>query len=187
ASSAVATPLLERAADLAIMPLAYVQQRPEFLFEELWTEPLRAVVSAAHPLASRSSLTPAEIASELIVTAGSAEGGQGLSPEVAAIFADLGSLPALTRRVASPHTLIALVRRGAAVGITSPLALELTGTEGVRVLDIDSDVQRQIVLAWRRGEPLPSHVEALREYISRADAPTPRAADIADPSAGPDS
>lgn len=173
ATSTIAQALLDRRADLAVLPAAYIDHIPELAAEELWTEPLRVVMAASHRLARSEEVTTEQIASETIVTAGSAEGGRGLSPEIAPLFAHHETATLSTRRVASPHTLVALVRRGGAVGITNLLALELTGREGLAVLPIGAPgATRRMVVAWRRGADRPSHVEVLREFIA-ASAPPP--------------
>lgn len=172
ASSTIASALMERTADLAIMPAAYTERNPDLAAEPLWQEQFYVVVAASHRLAGFETISLSQLASEVIVTAGSAEGGRGLSPEIAPLFDPSVADGLSTRRVASPHTLLALVRRGGVVGVTSPLALELTGSDGVVVRTLaDSTARRRVVLARRRGAELPSHIAALHAFILASPPP----------------
>ena len=51
-----------------------------------------------------------ELAGEAVVTPGSGDGARGLSPEIAALFAVADVQVGAGRRVASPHTLVSMVR-----------------------------------------------------------------------------
>lgn len=175
ATSTIARIIVDGQADLAIVPAAYISAIPEIASTPLWREPLVAILAHSHPRAQQDSVAPSEITGEVLITAGSAEGGRGLSPEVAPLFAAEDAPSLSTRRVASPHTLVALVRRGGAVGITNPLALELTGSEGIVARPLAAaGAERTVVLAWRRGRELSSHSAALRSFIEAA-APPPSA------------
>ncbi|GAA3632611.1 LysR family transcriptional regulator [Microbacterium awajiense] len=173
ATSAVPPAIVERRADLALVPVAYLDGIPEIESLPLWTEKLVVVVSDAHRLATRRSLSPRELADEFLVTSGSGEGMSGLSPEVRPFFAREGLRPEATRRVASPHTLVALVRRGVAVSIVNELALAVTGTAGLVVIPFGTpDAQRRIAVAWRRGDSLSPASLALRRFIVGSRPPS---------------
>lgn len=173
ATATVPQAVVERRADLALLPVAYLDGVPEIESTRLWTEKLVVVVSDAHRLATRTALSPRELATEFLVTSGSGEGTSGLSPEVAPFFAREGLRPEATRRVASPHTLVALVRRGVAVSIVNELALSVTGTSGLTVIPFDTaDAQRRIAVAWRRGDPLSPAALALRTFIVGSRPPS---------------
>lgn len=161
-----------RDADLAIVPLAYVRNDPELQWVSLWDEPMRLLVHPTHRLADSAAVPLAELADESVVTPGSGDGARGLSPEVAALFADAGIRVAAARRVASPHTLVSMVRSGLGVGVLSELAIRLTGSDGVRVLAIaDPSAVRHMVLARRRDGRTSLAVQRLSDFVTAYTPP----------------
>ncbi len=161
--------LTGREADVAILPLAYVRSEPEIGWIPLWDEPIKVVVQPHHRLADRTRVPLAELENETVITPGSGDGARGLSPEITPLLTEASVRVGSTRRVASPHTLVSMVRHGLGVGLLSELALQLTGTEGVRVAALAEDnAVRHTVIAWPRGSKMSLATQRLVEFI-RAD------------------
>jgi DNA-binding transcriptional LysR family regulator len=164
--------LLRHEADLAIVPQPYVANMPELQCVPLWEEPLRLVVPPAHRLAARPEVSVRELAGEAVVTPGSGDGARGLSPEITALLVSADVPVGSGRRVASPHTLVSMVRSGLGVGVLSELAVRLTGTEGVVVVPFtEPSAVRHTVLARPRERRDSDAVQRLSEYIVAAKPP----------------
>ncbi|MFB8370987.1 LysR family transcriptional regulator [Pseudarthrobacter sp. NPDC055928] len=174
ATGTLAAQLLQHVAVLALVPRPYVESVPEIEYVPLWREALYLLVAPTHRLADRQEASIRELNGETVITPGSGDGAQGISPEVAPFLADV--VPAATRRVASPNTLASLVRVGLGVGVMSRLGLDLTGVEGIRIIRItEPQVMREIVLARRKDlKPTPARVEFERFLRS---APVPHGAE----------
>lgn len=159
-------------ADLAIVPKPYVATVPELQWIPLWDEPLRLLVPPAHRLASAADVPLSELAGEAVVTPGSGDGARGLSPEIAALFAAGNVQVGAGRRVASPHTLVSMVRSGLGVGVLSELAVRLTGTDGVTVLPFaEPSAVRHTVLAWSRERRINAAAQRLSDFVVAAKPP----------------
>ncbi|MET0454750.1 MAG: LysR family transcriptional regulator [Mycobacterium sp.] len=164
--------LLRHEADLAVVPLPYVTNVPELQWVPLWDEPLRLLVAPAHRLAGAGEVSLRDLADESVVTPGSGDGARGLSPEVAAMFGAADVHVGAGRRVASPHTLVSMVRSGLGVGVLSELAVRLTGTDGVVVLPLaESAAVRHTVLASSREHRAGDAMQRLSEFIVAAKPP----------------
>lgn len=159
-------------ADLAIVPKPYVANVPELQWIPLWNEPLRLLVPPAHRLASAAEVSFSELADEAVVTPGSGDGARGLSPEIAALFESAGVHVGAGRRVASPHTLVSMVRSGLGVGVLSELAVRLTGSDGITVLPFaEPTAVRHTVLAWSRERRVTDAAQRLSEFVAAAKPP----------------
>ncbi|MFE7421178.1 LysR family transcriptional regulator [Rhodococcus sp. NPDC057529] len=164
--------LLSRQAELAIVPLEYVANAPELECAHLWKEPFTLVVHPSHRLADNVVADVTELEGESVITPGSGDGARGLSPETARLFRTAGVDVAAARRVASPHTLVSMVRSGLGIGIMSELALQLTGIEGVRGVGIaDTTFVRHTVLSWSRQFKLSSSAKRLADFIRSNQPP----------------
>ena len=164
--------LLRHEVDLAIVPLPYVANVPELQWDSLWSEPLRLLVAPTHRLATSDEVSLRELAGESVVTPGSGDGARGLSPEVAALIGDADVRVGAGRRVASPHTLVSMVRSGLGVGVLSESAVRLTGTEGVTVVSLaEASAVRHTVLARARDRRTGEAVQRLSEFIAAAKPP----------------
>lgn len=159
--------LHRRDADLAVVPLAYVRNDPELQYIPLWDEPLRLLVHPTHRLSGSDAVAVSALTGETVITPGSGDGARGLSPEVAALLGEAGVTVASARRVASPHTLVSMVRSGLGVGVLSELAVRLTGTEGIDVLRFtEPGAIRHTVLAWRRDRKNSAAAQQLCTFIA---------------------
>ena len=164
--------LLRHEVDLAIVPLPYLANIPELQWDSLWKEPLRLLVAPAHRLAHSDEVSVRELEGEAVVTPGSGDGARGLSPEVAALMGAAGVRVGAGRRVASPHTLVSMVRSGLGVGVLSESAVRLTGTEGVTVVSLaEPSAVRHTVLARARDRRSGDAVQRLVEFIVAAKPP----------------
>lgn len=167
--------VLRRDADLAIVPLAYVANEPELQWVPLWDEPLKLILPPTHRLAGTPAVSVAELANESVITPGSGDGARGLSPEVARLFDSASVQVGAARRVASPHTLVSMVRSGLGVGVLSELALQLTGSDGIAVADfVEPDVVRHTVVARSRSGKIGPAAERFLEFL-RGHQPPPGA------------
>ena len=165
--------LHRREADLAITPLAYVRNDPDLQSIMLGDEPLRVLIQPTHRLADSATVSLADLAGETVVTPGSGDGARGISPEVAALISAAGVRVGGTRRVASPHTLVAMVRSGLGIGVLSELAIGLTGAEGVELRSFtEPQAVRRTVLAWMRDRKRNSAAQRLTHYIADHRPPT---------------
>jgi DNA-binding transcriptional LysR family regulator len=164
--------LLRHEVDLAIVPLPYVANVPELQWNPLWNEPLRLLVAPTHRLADFDEVSLRELEGEAVVTPGSGDGARGLSPEVAALIGAADVRVGAGRRVASPHTLVSMVRSGLGVGVLSESAVRLTGTEGVTVVSLaEPSAVRHTVLARARDRRSGEAVQRLSEFIVAAKPP----------------
>lgn len=88
------------------------------------------------------------------------------------MFAAAGVQVRTGRRVASPYTLVSMVRSGLGVGVLSELAVRLTGTDGVVVLPLDNpSAVRHTVLAWPRERRNSDAVQRFSEFVQAARLP----------------
>lgn len=159
--------LRRREADLAIVPVAYVRNEPEIAWTELWDEPLKLLVHPSHSLATHNTVDLADLEGQTVVTPGSGDGARGISPEAAALLSVSAVRIAGARRVASPHTLVSMVRSGLGVGILSELAIRLTGSAGIQVLTFNEpEPIRQTVLAWHRDRKGNPAAQRLSDFIA---------------------
>lgn len=159
--------LHRREADLAIAPLAYVRNDPDLRSIDLWDEPLRLLIHPTHRLADSPTASLADLAGETVVTPGSGDGARGISPEVAALLSAAGVRVGGARRVASPHTLVAMVRSGLGIGVLSELAVGLTGSEGVVLRSFtEPEAVRRTVLTWVRDRRKNMAAQRLTRFIA---------------------
>ena len=92
---------------------------------------------------------------------------------MAALISAAGVRVGGTRRVASPHTLVAMVRSGLGIGVLSELAIGLTGAEGVELRSFtEPQAVRRTVLAWMRDRKRNSAAQRLTHFIADHRPPT---------------
>ncbi|TFV57892.1 LysR family transcriptional regulator [Mycobacterium sp. PS03-16] len=165
--------LHRREADLAIAPLAYVRNDPELQWIELWDEPLKLLIHPTHRLVDSTTASLTDLDGETVVTPGCGDGARGLSPEVAALLTAAGVRVGGARRVASPHTLVAMVRSGLGVGVLSELAVRLAGAEGVELREFtEPEAVRRTVLTWPRDRKSNTAAQRLTQFIAAHRPPT---------------
>ncbi|MEQ3550294.1 LysR family transcriptional regulator [Pseudonocardia nematodicida] len=108
-----------------------------FRAHPLWREPFQAVVTPGHPLAARPGpVRRAELAgAALIVTGRFLPGGLLAHP----FWSSMGTTN-IAYEVSHPHSLVALVRAGLGVGVSTLLGLRTAGTDGLHVTVVDDPI-----------------------------------------------
>lgn len=156
--------------DLAIRPVLPVPTSDALTFQPLWQEPLVAVVPGDDRPAGPLRL--ADLAAKPLITIGENTDRANDHFETSLVFEQAGLVPDVVFRTNQPQTLIALVRKGIAVGMTNALAMVMANTSGVRLIPI-SDVTygREVALWWRNDRtPTEAH-EAIQTLLAEAPPP----------------
>ncbi|MCI2418322.1 LysR family transcriptional regulator [Saccharopolyspora sp. K220] len=156
--------------DLAIRPVLPVTASETLTFQPLWREPLVAVVPADdRPV---SALRLAELAAKPLITIGENTERANDHFEANLVFEQAGLVPNVIFRSNQPQTLVALVRKGIAVGVTNALAMIMANTAGVRLVPI-SDVThgREVALWWRKDRTPTKAQEAIQALVTEAPPP----------------
>ena len=125
----------------------------------------RAILPASHPLASRSALRPADLASERFVMSRA-----GCEPLILGWFA--GQPPTVEYEVRALDTLVGFVREGLGITLMPELVLP-DDTSGLAIVAIEPPARRQVVMAKVAGSELaPAATAFVRDVV-----PVPVAAD----------
>jgi LysR family hydrogen peroxide-inducible transcriptional activator len=134
--------------DLAVVPLPVKEHR--VAVEPLLSEPLLLVVGQRHPIASRTSISVADLAGETFVSLGDSS---SLATQIRAFFGDQKFQPRIGYRCAQVATLKQFVASGFGISLLPELArqpadrdtltyLRLTGSEPTRELVVIRHLQR---------------------------------------------
>lgn len=129
---------------------------PGVLTEQLLAENRMAVVAADSPLAQRSSLTLADLASKLIAVSATGNTTAELWPA--------GARPATTAPLANADDWLATIAAGRAVGVTSSATASISPYPGVTYVPLTGAPPVTVHLAWRQP---PSH-PAVPELVALA-------------------
>ncbi len=132
---------------VAVLPRLSAPLPPGLHEQMLWRERIRVVVAPDHELAAAGRAVPPEelVRCPLIVCGSSTD----VVPEVLAQLAELGLAGQPRAAVDSPHTVLAMARAGAGVGVLNAVALEAGDTHGLVVLDIDDPrLARDVAAYW---------------------------------------
>lgn len=141
--------LADGSSDVALLRLPL--STPGLTTIPLFTEPLVAVVPAGHPLASRPSVTAAEVAAERLV--------MGASPDAAwrgYWTLDAHRPPGVPRRVLDSATQseeVEMVAAGVAVTVTVAGLERYVGRGGLRYVPIADAPGSVLAIAWRADGP----------------------------------
>lgn len=154
----------------------------------LWTEPLRVVVPAGHEWAGRAphrgagtgsrggderpaaEVGVAELTGRPLLVCGS---GPDTAPEAVVQLAARGLAVRPRAVVGSAHTLLALVRAGAGVGLVNAVALGGADAAGLVVLDTDSPpLERRVAAYWHDGLVTGGPAMELHRIVLAAGAPS---------------
>lgn len=142
-----------------------------FAHAVLWQEDFKVVVHPDHPLGRRRSPVPPSVLLEHpLITTGKYHPDSLMAHP---FWRSLGQRPTVSYEVSQPQSLIALVRAGMGVGVTTALALRVSETAGLKVRAIDSsDAVREVALYHPCRRPLSPAASALAQFI-RHEAPLP--------------
>ncbi|MEV0704605.1 LysR family transcriptional regulator [Saccharopolyspora sp. NPDC050389] len=157
--------------DLAVRPVLPVPAGDALTFQPLWQEPLVAVVAPGEDRPA-GPLRLADLAAKPLITIGENTDRANGHFESSLVFEQAGLVPNVIFRTNQPQTLIALVRKGNAVGVTNALAMVMANTSGVRLIPI-SDVThgREVALWWRKDRTATEAHEAIRALVAEAPLP----------------
>lgn len=164
--------VLEMRADIAIC--GTMDAPPQGLdFEELYREPLVAVLARGHALARRESIDWPALAAETLILL---PGQSTLRAQVDDAFRQHGLDRLPDYEVASPFTALAMARAGLGVAVLPPIALGDATPEVASVALVDPVPERCIALCRRRDReeaPAVTHfVEALKRCIQTFTSPS---------------
>lgn len=169
-------PVQEREIDVAVLrpPIDDAQYESELLFEERFI----AIVSQAHPLASRKSATLADLASEPLLMYDRCV-GPGVYDKTLALYKAAGLQPRIVQGQPPPYTqgamMLVATRQGFYLGISSPFT-QTHSASGVAVVPLaEPDARLEVRIAWRRNESCRGVLEFLRSareaFALKRDAP----------------
>ena len=175
---------LEKRIDVAVTrpPVDPELYESEPLFEEQFV----AILSAEHPLASRTSLRLAELANEPLLMYDRCV-GPGVYDKTLELIRAAGIHPSVVATQPPPYAQGAMMlvasRQGYYIGIASPFT-QTHRTSGVSVVPLNEpNAQLEVRIAWRRDHLSGSIREFLRSarevFHPKRDAPRPRAVDRA--------
>jgi len=158
---------------LALRALAPSCSTETLTYRPLWREPLVAVFPVGHALAREPA--PLDVSAlvqhPLIITGGS-RGDQGLvEADLALRGAD--PPPCVAWQTDQPQTLANFVRAGLGVGVTNALAMQVSDTAGLQVVEVGSLEQgRTAGVFWDPDRYMPVAARALLRKILTTDRPT---------------
>jgi DNA-binding transcriptional LysR family regulator len=146
-----------------------VVSRFDLNYQPLWSEPIMAVVSADHPAAKSGVLSLDDLVTEQL-----AIGGRNIEDtEITLMFKDFSLEPQVRHLTLQPQSIIALAKRGMAVGIINQLALFGVDLAGVEVVPISIELNREVGLFWVPGLDPTSVEAALLRTIVATPPPKP--------------
>ncbi|WP_226662080.1 hydrogen peroxide-inducible genes activator [Microbulbifer aggregans] len=155
--------LSEGSYDIAIVPLPI--ERDDLAVEPLFTEPLKFVVPADHPLAGKSKVSPSQLRGEKVLTL---EDHHHFHHQVQEICQRLGAHLQRDYEGTSLDTLRQMVVMGLGVAFLPGLYVhsEMHNPEALHVSEIRSKpILRQHGLVWRASAPARRYYRALAADI----------------------
>jgi DNA-binding transcriptional LysR family regulator len=156
--------------DLAVRPVLPVPTSDALTSQPLWSEPLVAVVpNGSGPV---GSVRLAELAVRPLITIGENTGRANDHFEATLAFEQAGLAPDVIFRTNQPQTLVALVRKGIAAGVTNALAMVMANTTGVQLVPISDAAQgREVALWWRTDRTRSVAHEAIQGLLTECPPP----------------
>lgn len=141
------------ALDLAVIGIGG-QRLPAALATKLLTsEPMVLAVAASHPLAAKTTVTPAALRDQPIVTLPT---GSGLRTLVESVCARSGFMPTVRAETDDLFLAADLVRHGLGIALL-PESIASRHRDGLHLLSVRRpSLRRRLVLAWPRGRPSPT-------------------------------
>ena len=155
--------LIEGGLDLAIVPLPLVS--PDLAMEPLFTEPLKFVVPAEHPLAGRQVVTPSQLRGESVLVL---EEKHHFHHQVHELCDKLGATVLRDYEGTSLDTLRQMVVMGLGVAFLPGLYVhsEMHIPEALHVCELKSmPIHRQHALVWRAAAPGRIFYRELAAYL----------------------
>jgi DNA-binding transcriptional LysR family regulator len=163
--------LIDGDADLVVRPVLPPAREDRLAYQQLWREPLVAVVPTEHPLTAASTVSLAQVSEFPLVTVGEPTSGVRQF-ETNLAFAQAGLQPIIAFQTNQPQTLAALVRSGLGVGVTNWLAMATTDCSGVVLVPItSSDVHRHVAVWWHTARIASRAASVVRDVITELPPP----------------
>lgn len=157
--------------DLAVRPVLPIAGGDVLTCRPLWHEPLVAVVAAdARPIGGVFRL--ADLANRPLITVGENTGSGPEHHQTPLAFEQAGISPNVVFRTNRPQTMVAMVRRGIAVGVTNALDMTTANTAGVHLVPIsDLPSGREVALWWRTDRTPSTAHDAVRALVAECGPP----------------
>lgn len=157
---------------LALRALAPSCRTGALAHRALWREPLVAVFPAGHPLASqRAPIDLSVLVAHPLITIGGSRGQEDLV-EADLAFRGVGPAPVVAWQTDQPQTLANFVRAGLGVGVTNSLAMQVSDTAGLEVVEVGSLEQgRTVGVFWDPDRYMPVAARTLLKRIVTACRP----------------
>lgn len=144
--------------DIALVGLPADEPPPEVSVQVVIDEPLVAAAAPGDRLASRTTVTLADLADRPLI---SLPRGTGLRGVLDRAFARQGITPRVAFEAAAPHVLAELAARGLGVAV---LPAGTAAAHRLHALEIRPALRGRIALAWRSGGPA---APAARAFLHR--------------------
>lgn len=171
-TSGLALALQTGDADVAIRPVLPRPREASIRHHVLWEEPLVAVLSESHPLASSDYISLSELALHPIITIGGATSDNDNQHEIHSALMSAGVTPLIAFNTDEPQTLVSLAREGIGVGLTNLLAATISNTAGTKVIPLrDAGNRRQVGVFWDSTRPMQPASRALIDLIVQLPVP----------------
>ena len=162
-----------RRGDLDAIIVADPFNEPGILTAALYDEPFCALLPADHPLASRETLAPDDIAGENLLLLGQGNCFRDQVVQACPKLSEPGGTNS-AREGGSLETVRHMVASGAGMSVV-PLSAALSWPQDDPLLHFrrfsEPIPQRRVVVAWRATFPRPQAIDALREAIGCAVPP----------------
>lgn len=151
---------------LALRALAPSLSTETLTYRPLWREPLIAVFPDGHPLAGQGAPLPlSALLEHPLITIGGTRSGQGMV-ETELAFRGADSPPQIAWQTDQPQTLANFVRAGLGVGVTNALAMQVSDTTGLQVVEVGRlDQGRTAGVFWDPDRYMPIAARALLKQI----------------------
>lgn len=158
---------------LALRPLAPHDNTEGLEFRALWREPLVAVFLPGHSLAELSPPVPlTELLEHRLITIGGSLGREVMY-EAHMALKESGTTPSIAWQTDQPQTLVNFVRTGLGVGLTNSLAMTVSDTSGVVVVQAGTLAQgRTAGVFWDPRRYMPRAARALLREILLSPPPS---------------
>ena len=151
---------------LALRALAPSCHTGTLAHRALWREPLVAVFPDGHALAAeRAPIDLSALVAHPLITIAGSRGQEGLV-ETDLAFRGLEPAPHLAWQTDQPQTLANFVRAGLGVGVTNALAMRISDTSGLQVVEVGSlDQGRTVGVFWDPDRYMPVAARTLLQRI----------------------
>ena len=158
---------------LALVPTFPAPPALEWHSTVLWREPMQALVPVDHELAQHAAGSGSVISADRLAGIPLVVGGTtSAEPEIATMLEARGLEMGAGTVVATPQTLVAMVRAGVGIGIGNAVGIESTDTAGIVALDFDDPgLVRDVSLYWHDVLLMSEVGRTLQQTVLQAPLP----------------